>query len=90
MREMFRGAFGCWTATFSLQEAAHILNVSIDQVQIWIHDGTLPAKKMLGMTRIDHATIWKAVQAELVSALFNVPASLPELLDAENSYFQEE
>lgn len=90
MLEMLRGAFGCWTATFSVQEVAHILNISADQVQIWVHDGTLPARKVLGMTRIDHATIQKAAQAELISALFNVPASLPELLDAGNSYFQEE
>ncbi len=88
LKDTLPGAFGCHSATFSPEEVADIFEVPVDQVRVWIADGVLPARTMLGMTRIDHATVRKVAQAQLVADLFEVDGTREEFLDVGNRYFQ--
>jgi len=87
MKGMLLGALGCHTATFSIEETADIFEVSVEQVWIWIRSGVLPARKILGMTRVDHEVVCKAAQAQVVVGLFDYEATNEELLDAGDRYF---
>lgn len=66
MFDSLDGAFGHWTQTFSIRKATNILDVSIDQVRQWIADGTLPSKRILGMTRISYRVLERACLGELL------------------------
>lgn len=88
MKKMLLGVFGYHTATFSVEEVARIFGVSVLQVQVWIEDGTLPTRRILGRTRVDHAVVRRAAQAQTMGNLFGVSASNEECIDVGNHYFR--
>jgi hypothetical protein len=60
---------GACTGTFSIEEVAQVFEVSESQVIMWLQNGTLSARQILGTTRVDYDVVRKFADDEVVRTI---------------------